>query len=161
MVIGIINSHGLAWAKYTTTIVIFHKKGQNLTVLPFSCWHSIWLRARSHMDSHYTWGSVTTLHEFGGVLGRTLDTFFWALTISWSRLLARVWSGPRVESSNLQFSGVRYLELASFHPRQTMESLTNLQAQNSSSKCEVVMLKVRDVCSSSTWCSNPCTPSTG
>ena len=22
------------------------------------------------------------------------DTFFWALTISWSRLLARVWSGP-------------------------------------------------------------------
>ena len=24
----------------------------------------------------------------------SLDTFFWALTISWSRLLARVWSGP-------------------------------------------------------------------
>ena len=57
-------------------------------------WNSIWLRARSHMTSHYTWGSVTTLHDFGGVLGRPLDTFFWALTISWSRLLARVWSGP-------------------------------------------------------------------
>ena len=31
---------------------------------------------------------MTTLHDFGGVLGRPLDTFFWALTISWSRLLA-------------------------------------------------------------------------
>ena len=41
-------------------------------------WNSIWLR--SPMSSHYTWGSVTTLHEFGGVLGRPLDTFFWALT---------------------------------------------------------------------------------
>jgi hypothetical protein len=26
--------------------------------------------------------------------GRTLDTFVWALTISWSRLLIHVWSGP-------------------------------------------------------------------
>ena len=57
-------------------------------------WNSIWLKARSHMASHYTWGSVTTLHDVGGVLGRHLDTFFWALTISWSRLLTRVWSGP-------------------------------------------------------------------
>jgi hypothetical protein len=38
---------------------------------------------------------MTTLHDFGGVLGRPLDTFFWALTISWSRLLARVYSGPK------------------------------------------------------------------
>ena len=57
-------------------------------------WNSIWLRARSHMTSHYTWGSVTTLHDFGGVLGWPLDTFFWALTISWSWLLARVWRWP-------------------------------------------------------------------
>ena len=42
------------------------------------------------MTSHYTRGSVTTLHDFAGVLGQPLDTFFWALTISWSRLLARV-----------------------------------------------------------------------
>ena len=53
-------------------------------------WNSIWLRARSHMTSHYTWRLVTTLHGFGGALGRPLDTFFWALTIPWSRLLARV-----------------------------------------------------------------------
>ena len=56
-------------------------------------WNSIWLRAKSHMSKHYTWGSVTTLHDFGGVLGRLLDTFFWALTISWARLLAHVWRG--------------------------------------------------------------------
>jgi len=46
--------------------------------------NSIWLRARSHMASHYTWGSVTALHDFGDVLGWPLDNFFWALTISWS-----------------------------------------------------------------------------
>ena len=58
------------------------------------CWNNIWLRARSHMASHYTWGFVITVHDFGGVMGQPLDTFFWALTISRSRLLARVWSGP-------------------------------------------------------------------
>ena len=41
------------------------------------------VESRSHMTSHYTWGFVTT-HDFGGVLGWPLDTFFWALTISWS-----------------------------------------------------------------------------
>ena len=57
-------------------------------------WYNFWLRTQSQMTSHYTWGSVITLHVFGGVLGQPLDTFFWALTISWSQLLARVWSGP-------------------------------------------------------------------
>jgi hypothetical protein len=56
-------------------------------------WNSIWLKARSHMASHYTWGSVTVLHDLGGVLGQPLDTFFWVLTISWSRLLAHGWNG--------------------------------------------------------------------
>jgi hypothetical protein len=65
-------------------------------------WSSIWLRARSHMTSHYTWGSVTTIYDFGGALGRLLDTFFWALTNSWSRLLARVWS----DANPLQFKVV-------------------------------------------------------
>ena len=37
------------------------------------------------MTSHYTRGSMTTLHDFEGVLGRPWDTFLWALTISWSR----------------------------------------------------------------------------
>jgi hypothetical protein len=64
-------------------------------------WHSVWLRAWSHMTSHYTWGYVTTLHDFGGVLGRPLDTCFWALIISWSRLLARVRSGPDSLDENL------------------------------------------------------------
>ena len=44
----------------------------------------------SHMASHYTRGSVTTLHDVEGVLGGPLDTSFWALTIPWPRLLARV-----------------------------------------------------------------------
>jgi hypothetical protein len=32
----------------------------------------------------------TALHDFGGVLGRPLDTFLWALTFSWSQILARL-----------------------------------------------------------------------
>ena len=58
-------------------------------------WNSIWLRTRSHMASHYIWGSMTTLCDFRGVLGQHLDTFFWALTSSWSQPLACVWSGPK------------------------------------------------------------------
>ena len=37
--------------------------------------NNIWLRAQSHMSSHYTWGSVTTGHDFRGVFGQPLDTF--------------------------------------------------------------------------------------
>ena len=44
-------------------------------------WINTWLRAWSCMTSHYTGGSMTTLHSFGGVLGQPLDTLFWALTI--------------------------------------------------------------------------------
>ena len=33
----IVNSHGLAWAKWISTIVVFHKRAQSLTVLPLSC----------------------------------------------------------------------------------------------------------------------------
>ena len=34
----------------------------------------IWLTAQSHMTSHCTGGSVTTIHDFGGVLGRPLGS---------------------------------------------------------------------------------------
>jgi hypothetical protein len=41
---------------------------------------------------------MTTLHDVRGVLGRPLDTSFWALTISWSRLMCEValsqWFNP-------------------------------------------------------------------
>ena len=70
-------------------------------------WNSIWLRVWVHMTSHYTWGSVTTLHDFEGVLARPLDTFFWALTISWSRLPPRVWSGPNALIPRIIISCVR------------------------------------------------------
>ena len=38
-------------------------------------WNSIWLRPQSHTTSQYTQGPLTTLHDFGGVLGRPLDIF--------------------------------------------------------------------------------------
>ena len=68
---------------------------------------------------------MTTLHDLGGELGRHLDTFFWALTISWSRLLARVRSGPKnlrrshgigcrsghLLSANVEVAGVKWWAL--------------------------------------------------
>ena len=59
------------------------------------------------MTSHDTRGSVTTLHDFGGVLGRPLGTFFWALAISWSRLLTRVRSGPEFEKQPAEVQDFR------------------------------------------------------
>ena len=58
------------------------------------------------MASHYTLRSLTTLHDFGGDLGHPLDTFFWALTISWSQLLACVRVGPNCVFLILQEVGV-------------------------------------------------------
>jgi hypothetical protein len=83
---GTLNSHN-RWF-----ILFYHGWGPTRIEIH---WNSIWLTAWSRMTSHYTWGSVTTLHDFGGVLGRPLDIFFWALTISSSRLLAHVWSDPK------------------------------------------------------------------
>jgi hypothetical protein len=80
-------------------------------------WNSIWLRAMSHMASHYTWGSVTPLHDFEGVLGRPLDTFFWALTISCSRLLAHVWSGPKVPPLSFLGEGATHeINVGAYNP---------------------------------------------
>jgi hypothetical protein len=49
-----------------------------------------------HISSYYTQRPVTTLHDFGSGLKTTFGHFFWALTISWSHLLVRVWSGLSV-----------------------------------------------------------------
>ena len=49
------------------------------------------------MTSHDTWGPVTTLHDFGGVLGRSLDAFSFELSQSCghgSWLVCEVALGP-------------------------------------------------------------------
>ena len=68
-------------------ILFYHGRGPTWIEIH---WNIFWLRARSYMTSHYTWGSVTTLHDFEGVLGQSLDTFFWAFKITWSWLLAKI-----------------------------------------------------------------------
>ena len=109
-------------------------------------WNSIWLRAWSHLASQSTWGSGTTLHDYGGVLGWPLDTFFWALTISRSWLLARVWSGPKL----LKFDGdLQHLKI------EKKSGVTGLQRGNgphpafrraprSLPRCEATLKQVTD-----------------
>ena len=53
--------------------------------------NSIWLRARTHVTSHYTWGFVTTLHAFEDVSGRPLDTFFLGSHNFMVKIRTRVW----------------------------------------------------------------------
>ena len=92
--VGLTQNRGTMALRKLTTISLFlfyHVWGSAWIDIH---WNGIWLRNLSHMTSHYTWGSVTTPNDFGGVSGWPVDTFFWALTMSWSRLSARVWSGP-------------------------------------------------------------------
>ena len=61
--------------------------------------NSIWLRARSHVTSHYPWGSVTNttwIWRWQGVLGRPLETFFSVLTISMVTALGSCVQWPKV-----------------------------------------------------------------
>ena len=88
-----LGDHGTPNAHNCWYILFYHAWGPAWIEIH---WNSIWLRARSHMTSHFTWRLVTTKHDFGGVLGESLDTFFGALKISWSWLLAHVWSGPNL-----------------------------------------------------------------
>ena len=82
--------------------------------------NSNWLRAWSH----YIWGFVTTLHDFGSVLGRLLDTFFRAPTISWSRLLAHeCMKWPLVHPNVNYWNQVHYI----LHP---INSVTNYCVRN-------------------------------
>jgi hypothetical protein len=43
-------------------------------------WNSIWLRVQSHMNSHYTWGSETTLHDFWRCVGTAFEHFSFGLS---------------------------------------------------------------------------------
>ena len=47
-----------------------------------SHWNGIWLRTRSHMTSHHTWGSVTPLHDFGGCFRTAFGHFSFGLSPS-------------------------------------------------------------------------------
>ena len=87
-----LGDHGTPNAHNCWFILFYHDWGPAPTK---TYWNSIWSRVWSPMTSHYTTTPhYTPLHDFGGVLGLPLDTFFWAFTSSWSRLLAHVWSGP-------------------------------------------------------------------
>ena len=88
--------HGTPNAYNCCFILFYHVWGPAWIKNP---WNNFWLRACSHMTSHYTWGSVTTIHDFGGGLGTAFGHLLWALTITWSWLLACVWSGPYCELS--------------------------------------------------------------
>ena len=85
--------HGIPNAHHHWFILLYHAWGPAWIE---THWNSIWLSAPSHMASHATlegpWPHYMTLEVCRDGLWAL---FFWALTISWSRLLARVWSGPK------------------------------------------------------------------
>ena len=64
-----------------------------------------WGPGHTCMTLRYTWGSMTKLHDLGGVLGRPLDTFILGSHNFVVTDLALVWSGPEVLSP--RFAGSR------------------------------------------------------
>jgi hypothetical protein len=89
-----VGDHGTLNAHNHRFILFYHAWGP---VCIETHWNNTWLRAQSHMTPHYTWGCVTTMHNFEGVLGWPLDILFWALTLSWSWLVVCVWSGHEIQ----------------------------------------------------------------
>ena len=70
-------------------------------------WNSIWLRVQSHMASHNTWGSVITLHDFGGVLDG-----LWTLSFGLSQFQGHgSWLVCEVVQNAAQFSSFPRLSI--------------------------------------------------
>jgi hypothetical protein len=72
---------GKFWFFHSCSCTSFAERSKFIKKNSFSIptrhiWNSSGLRPRYLMTSHYTWGSMTTLHDVGGVLGRPLDTSF-------------------------------------------------------------------------------------
>ena len=63
------------------------------------------------MGSHYTWGPVITLHGFGSVLGRRLDTSFGLAQSYGHGSLAHLWSGPKLLCLNVASKAYWHLVL--------------------------------------------------
>ena len=88
-----LEDHVIAIAHSCSFILFYHVRGPAWIEIH---WNSIWLTVPSHMTLHYTWGPVTTLHDFRGELGRPLETFFWALTIIMVTALGSCVKWPQV-----------------------------------------------------------------
>jgi len=63
-------------------------------------WNNIWLRAQSHMISHYIWGFVTTVHDLGTAFGHfLLDSHHFMVMalgscVKWSLTFLSLFSHP-------------------------------------------------------------------
>jgi hypothetical protein len=108
-------------------------------------WDNIWLEAWSYMTSYYTRGYVTTLHDFEGALGWSLDNFFWALTISQSRLLARVWSGHEPNVVNVYYSNQSLACRSQLHDEHVKTKISSFQQilKRFNGRLEVDFMKLR------------------
>ena len=64
--VGLTQNHDTTALRTLTTVNLFYYHMWEHAWIE-THFNSIWLRAPSHMTSHYTRGPVTTLHDFGGV----------------------------------------------------------------------------------------------
>jgi hypothetical protein len=130
-------------------------------ILVYHAWGPAWIKfieivfgwGPGHIWLHSTlegpWPHYMNLEV---VLGRPLDTFCWAPTISWSRLLACVWSGPYVQNPLPKqiepFVNGSKLHLGPLHTRDWKPMTNTLQALSLVGKAEPVQvcftLRLRD-----------------
>ena len=93
--VGLIHETGRPWQMHTTVGLFYFHHVWGPAWIDIH-WNRIWLRPQSHMTSHshlrvrdhttWFWRCVRTTFGY---------FFFWALTISWSRVLACVGSGTK------------------------------------------------------------------
>ena len=72
--VGLTQNHEIMALRNLTTVDLLNLSCVGTLTWAKVPWNNNWFKDRSHMASHYAWGTVTTLHAFGSVLGRPLDT---------------------------------------------------------------------------------------
>ena len=73
--VGLTQNQEVVALQNLTTVDLLYFIMCDLTWLEIH-WNIIWWREWSHMASHYTWGPMTTLHDFGNVSGCHVDISF-------------------------------------------------------------------------------------
>ena len=112
-------------------------------------WNNIRLRARSYMTSHDTWRSVTTLHDFGHVLGRPLVTLFLG---SHNFMVTALGSCVKWPSNTNEHKDDLDINTSKFHPQVHCKSGETMQFETYTNPLDHGFHRLRPKSRNMLWC---------